>query len=153
MKRITCLCMLSTYLLIAHVLPGHFDFACAKCIGKDLVNIRSGPSLKSNVIFLAPLGYPLKIEKVKGKWAFFRDWEDNTGWVYKSLVSDIETAIILVESANVRSSAGKQSRVVAKGKRGDIYKVLARNGKWVRLGYFFEGEAVGWVRADLVFGE
>lgn len=139
--------------MIIPALVTHPDPACAKSIGRDQVNIRSGPSLKSSISFHAPLGYPIKIEKEKGKWVFFRDWENNTGWVYKPLVSDVETAVVLVESANLRSSAGKKYRVVAKAKRGEIYKVLARNGRWVHLGYFFGGEAVGWVRSDLVFGD
>lgn len=145
---ILCACFLIIPALVMH--PGS---AWAKSIGRDQVNIRSGPSLTSGIAFHAPLGYPVKIEKEKGKWAFFRDWENNTGWVYKPLICDIETAVILVESANVRSSAGKKYAVVAKAKRGQIYKVLARNGNWVHLGYYFGGEAVGWVRSDLVFGE
>jgi uncharacterized protein YgiM (DUF1202 family) len=73
--------------------------------------------------------------------------------MYKPLVSEIDTAVILVEKANLRSSAGKKYRVVKKAGRGEIYKMLARNGNWVRLGYFFEDEPVGWVRSDLIFGD
>lgn len=153
MKRIVRLSVLSTCLMIGPALVVHSGSASAKSIVKDQVNIRSGPSIKSSIIFNAPLGYPIEIKKEKGKWVFFRDWENRTGWVYKSLVTDVETAVVLVETANVRSSAGKQNHVVAKAKKGEIYKVLARNGNWVQLGYFFGDEVAGWVRSDLVFGD
>ncbi|MGV8074169.1 MAG: SH3 domain-containing protein [Syntrophobacteraceae bacterium] len=153
MKRSIRLSALLTYLIIGIALPALPGSTYAKSIGKDQVNIRSGPSIKSRVILRAPLGTPIKIEKEKGDWVFFRDWLNNTGWVHKPLISDIETAVILVENANMRSSASIKSEVVAKATRGEIYKVLEKNGKWVHLGYYMENEPVGWVRSDLVFGE
>jgi uncharacterized protein YgiM (DUF1202 family) len=151
-NRIVCASALCTFLVIGYVLLTFSGSAFAQSIGKDRVNIRSGPSLKSRIIYQAPLGYPVKIEKEKGDWVFFRDWENMTGWVYKPLVSDIETAVILVKIANVRSSAGRRHKVVTKVKRGEIYKVLAKNGNWVHLGYYFDDDPLGWVRSDLVFG-
>jgi SH3-like domain-containing protein len=127
--------------------------AHAKSIGKDQVNIRSGPSATTSIVFEAPLGYPIEIKKQEGKWVYFRDWENNTGWVYKPLVSNIKTAVILVETANVRSSASTKSNIVAKAEIGEIYKVLGTKNNWVRLGYYHGGSPLGWIRADLVFGE
>lgn len=124
---------------------------CADSILKDQVNIRSGPSMKSDVSFRAPLGYPIKIEKVQGDWVYFCDWENNRGWIHKPLVSKVKTAVILVTEANLRSSGSTKSKVVAIAKRGEIYKVLTTKGEWIQLGYFFGGDPVGWVRSDLVF--
>jgi SH3-like domain-containing protein len=152
MKKVIGLSILSACFIVGAVLPAQPGTARAKCIGKDKVNIRSGPSLQSGIISHAPLGYPIEIEKEKGDWIFFKDWENNTGWVYKNLVSDLETAVILV-NANVRSAAGKRHKVIAKARRGDIYKMIGREGNWVRLGYFFGDEPFGWIRSDLVFGD
>lgn len=127
--------------------------AMAKSIARDNVNIRAQPSLNAAIVFTAPLGYPIKIEKEVDKWALFKDWQDRSGWVYKPLISDKKTAVIEVEKANIRSSATTSSRVVATGTMGEIYEILTLQGEWVRLGYYHGGAAVGWVRSDLVFGE
>jgi len=127
--------------------------ADGKSIGKDQVNIREQPSLNSPVLYTAPLGYPIEIKKENGDWLFFHDWQDNSGWVYKSLVSDIDTAVILVEKANIRSAATTSAGVVANAEQGEIYTILARDNNWVKLGYYQSGTTAGWIRDDLVFGE
>jgi len=136
--------------------PLTLGLACAlqaKSIGRDQVNIRSGPSLNSSVISTAPLGYPIKIEKEVDNWSNFQDWQQKNGWVHTSLVSNIDTAVILVEKANLRSAAGINAKVQATAAQGEIYKILEKDGNWVKLGYYHGGEAVGWVRDDLIFGE
>lgn len=140
-------------LLIAPMVLGLAGSLEAKSIGKDQVNIRSGPNLKSKVIFSAPLGYPIKIEKQSNKWSFFRDWQNNTGWVYDPLISDIDTAVILVEKANVRSQPTTSSKVMAIAEMGEIYTILSKNGNWVKLGYYHGGSELGWIRDDLIFGD
>lgn len=139
-------------LLIAHMVLGLAGSLEAKSIGKDQVNIRSGPNLKSKIIFSAPLGYPIKIEKQANNWSFFRDWQNNTGWVYDPLISDINTAVILVEKANVRSQPSTSSKVMAIAELGEIYTILSKNGNWVKLGYYHGGSELGWIRDDLIFG-
>ncbi|GLI35382.1 SH3 domain-containing protein [Desulforhabdus amnigena] len=139
--------------LVCFTLLSDPAFAATKSIGKDNVNIRSGPSLNDKIIYEAPLGYPIKIEKEQGKWVFFRDWENDAGWVYKSFVSEIPTAVVLVKVANVRNSPGTAHKVVAKVHRGEIYKIVGKKGDWIKLGYYSGGEEIGWIRRDLLFGD
>jgi SH3-like domain-containing protein len=140
-------------LLIAPMVMALAGSAHGNSIGKDEVNIRSQPSLNSDILFTLPLGYPIEIEKEADNWAFFRDWQDNTGWVYKPLISDTKTAVILVDKANVRSAASPKATVVASAVLGEIYTILTREGNWVKLGYYHGGTALGWIRDDLVFGD
>jgi len=151
LKKISWLVLFCGGVLTGIALLAISGSAGAESISKDKVNIRSGPSIKNRIIFKAPLGYPIKVEKKKGEWVFFRDWENDTGWVHKRLVSEVETAVIRVKIANVRSSPGKEHQVAAKASRGEIYRVLERSANWLKLGYYFGGEVVGWVRSDLVF--
>ncbi|MDR2549692.1 MAG: SH3 domain-containing protein [Desulfobulbus sp.] len=125
----------------------------AKSIAKDQVNIREKPDLNSAILYTAPLGYPIEIKKEEKGWVYFHDWLDNSGWVHKPLVSDIDTAVILVEKANIRGSASASANVVASAEQGEIYTILAKEGDWVKLGYYQSGTAVGWIRNDLVFGD
>lgn len=124
----------------------------AKSIAKDEVNVRSGPSLKSSVLYKAPLGYPIQIEKENGEWAYFRDWVDNRGWVHKDMISNIRTAVVSVKKANIRSGPGTRNRIVAEAGEGEIYKVFQRKGDWIQIGYYHGEEPLGWVRNDMVFG-
>nr|WP_320013225.1 SH3 domain-containing protein [uncultured Desulfobulbus sp.] len=140
-------------LLIAPLVLGLSCTLEAKSIGKDQVNIRSNPSTKSKILFSAPLGYPISIEKESKDWVFFKDWQNNKGWVYKPLVSNIDTAVILVEKANVRSQPTVKSKAMAIAEMGEIYKILSKSGNWVKLGYYHGGSEVGWIRDDLIFGE
>ncbi len=127
--------------------------ACAKSIKKDEVNIRAEPSTSSDILYKAPLGYPIIIEKESKGWVYFRDWENNRGWVHKPLVSDIQTAVVKTDKANIRSAPNDKAKVVTKAEIGEIYKILASKGQWVHLGYYHGGASVGWIHADLIFGQ
>lgn len=140
------LCLSSLFFAFAATADG-------KSIGQDNVNIREQPGMNSTVLFTVPLGYPIKIKKEEGNWIFFHDWQDQNGWVYKPLVSDIDTAVILVDKANIRSAATHRATVVANAKQGEIYTILSKKNNWVKLGYYYDGTAVGWIRDDLIFGE
>jgi len=122
-------------------------------IGKDNVHVRSGPGLKYRVIFRAPLGYPVQVIKRQKKWVKIKDWEGTVGWVYRPLLSDVMTVVLMRSSTNVRNGPGLGNDVLRKVERGEIYKVLGAKSNWIHIGYYFEEEPVGWIRRDLVFGD
>jgi uncharacterized protein YgiM (DUF1202 family) len=124
-----------------------------KSIGKEKVNVRSGPGLNNNVLFTAHLGYPLQVVERKGDWARFKDWAGNTGWVYRPLLADIPTAVVLKENVNVRRGPGLRHRVVTQVDKGEVYRIFDHNGKWLKIGYYLEKEEIGWIRSDLVWGD
>lgn len=141
-------------LLILIILPAAPVWAATmESIGKDEVNVRAKPSTQSDVLFQACLGYPIHLEKQQGEWALIQDWQDNTGWVYKPLLSRINTAIVLVDNANIRKGPGLSNPVVRRASRGEIYKVFGERGHWVKIGYYLENKVIGWMREDLVWGE
>ena len=133
-------------LLVAQAAP-------ARSIAKDETNIRSGPNLQSEILFTVPRGYPIEVQERSGEWTRFQDWQGNSAWVYSSLVSDVNTAVILVDKANIRSTGATSAAVAAVAEIGEIYKVLSKKGDWVQLGYYDSTAPVGWIRHDLVFGE
>jgi SH3-like domain-containing protein len=129
-------------------------WASTGSIKKDKVNVRSAPSLKSDVLFQAHLGYPVEVAQTKGKWVKIKDWQDNVGWVYRPLISKkVHTAVIMPEKVNIRKGPGKKYRVVAQGECGEVYKVFKKKDGWVKVGYYLENQQVGWVRHDLLWGE
>jgi SH3-like domain-containing protein len=138
-------------LVVLSVVPGLASNM--QSIGKDRVNVRAKPNLKSDVVFEAFLGYPIQIEKQQNNWVYFTDWKNNNGWVYKPLISRIQTALVLVDEANIRKGPGLNRPVVRQATKGEIYKIFDEKGEWVKVGYYLENEVIGWIRQDLVWGD
>jgi uncharacterized protein YgiM (DUF1202 family) len=146
MKKILSISML---LLFAGVTAG---YAKTMSIAKDDVNVRSKPSEKAQVLYQAPRGYPVLVKKRQKNWYYVEDWQGNKGWVYAKLVSPISTTVVEVDEANVRKGPSQKKAMVTKAKQGEIYKVLASRPDWVKIGYYFEKEPLGWINDDLVWG-
>lgn len=124
-----------------------------KSISKDRVNVRSKPSLNSEILFQAHMGYPIQVEKQENNWVNFTDWKNQSGWIYKPLVSNTKTAVILVDNANIRKGPNLSKPIVMKASQGDIYKIFGERNNWVNIGYYIENEKIGWIRDDLVWGD
>jgi len=113
--------MHTTFCLVAALvmlLVGPVYAATMQSIGKDKVNVRSKPDLNSEVLFEVSLGYPIQIEKQQNNWVYFTDWKKQAGWVFKPLVSQTQTAVILVDNANIRKGPSPKKPVVMKASPG-----------------------------------
>ena len=53
---------------------------------KSKCNIRSGPGLKDQVLFIAERGVPFLVIGTKGKWIHVRHADGPEGWIHSSLV-------------------------------------------------------------------
>ena len=148
MRKIFCLVVASVVLSVSPLLASSMQ-----SIRKDLVNVRSKPALNSEVVFQASLGYPVQIEKQENNWVYCTDYKSQTGWVYKPLLSNTQTAVILVEDANIRKGPSLSKPVVLQASKGEIYKIFDEKGQWVKVGYYLENEVIGWIREDMVWGD
>ena len=148
MRKIICLVVASVVLSVSPVLASSMQ-----SIRKDSVNVRSKPDLNAEVVFQASLGYPVQIEKQKRNWVYCIDYKNQAGWVYKPLLSETQTAVVLVEEANIRKGPSLRRPVVMQASKGEIYKIFDEKGQWVKVGYYLENEVIGWIRDDLVWGD
>jgi SH3-like domain-containing protein len=148
MRKIICLAVAAVVLSVSPGLASSMQ-----SIRKDSVNVRSNPNLNSEVVFQASLGYPVQIEKQQSDWVFCTDWKNQAGWVYKPLVSKTQTAVVLVEDANIRRGPSLRKPVVMQADKGEIYKIFGEKGEWVKVGYYLENEVIGWIRQDMVWGD
>jgi SH3-like domain-containing protein len=148
MNKFFCLVAALVMMLVGPVFA-----ATMQSIGKDQVNVRSKPDLNSEVLFELSLGYPIQVEKQQDNWVYFTDWKNQAGWVFKPLVSKTQTAVILVDNANIREGPSLSKPVVMKASKGDIYKIFGEKDDWVHVGFYLENEKIGWIRDDLVWGE
>ena len=114
------------------------------------VNIRSGPGTNYEILWQAGQYYPLNILEKKGNWYYFSDFEQDKGWIYVTLVSDIPSLVVKVDEANVRSGPGKKYPLVFKALKGVSFKVLKTKGNWVQVKHG-DGD-IGWIYRSLLWG-
>lgn len=115
---------------------------------KDGVNLRSGPATNNEVLFQLPAGYPLKVLARKGKWLKVSDFENDKGWVFKTLVSRTPYVIVNVKECNARSGPGTGFKKVGTLAREVILKKIGRKGEWVKVSH---PQLTGWVHSKLVW--
>jgi SH3-like domain-containing protein len=117
-------------------------------IGKDGVNLRSGPDTKYSVIYELPEGYPLKVLSKQGEWLKVSDFENDQGWVYAPLVTNAQYVIVIVGNGNVRSGPGTNYDPVGTVVREVVLKQVGRQGDWIK---FEHPQLTGWIHRKLVW--
>ena len=117
----------------------------------SVVNMRSGPGLKAPVTWTIPQGYPLQVVGRKGDWVQVRDFENDKGWVKRSLTTNKPHHVVKAPVANIRSAPNTGSRIVGKAERGDVLRTLQTQGNWVKVHIADQGPT-GWVARSLLWG-
>jgi|JI8StandDraft_1071087.scaffolds.fasta_scaffold50858_2 SH3-like domain-containing protein len=115
-----------------------------------LVNMRSGPGTRYQVNWQLEKGYPLQIIARKGKWLKVRDFENDQGWISRSVTTSTPHYIVKVPVANIRKGPGTRHAIVAKAVRYDLLRTRERRGNWVRVKHVDGPE--GWVSRKLLWG-
>jgi SH3-like domain-containing protein len=116
----------------------------------DNANVRTGASKDSPVSMELFQGYPLKIAKKKGEWYKISDYEQDTGWIHKSIVKKCDTVIVNAKnSINMRSGPTTKDSVVANVERGVVLTKLSTQGKWTKVRH--SSGTVGWIYSPLLW--
>lgn len=124
-------------------------------IKADKVNLRTGPGKDYSVKWEYGSGFPLKIVDRKGEWFKTKDFENDTGWIHKSLLSDIPHAIVKAnrnkdEKINIRSGPGSENKIIGKAYYGVVFRVLKHQSGWVKVKH--ESGITGWISSNLLWG-
>ncbi len=114
------------------------------------VNMRAGPDLRSEVLWELRRGYPLKVLKRRGRWLQVVDFENDRGWVARSLTGKSPHHVVKSSTANVRKGPGTRNPIIGKAKYGETLRTLTVRGKWVRVQR--EGGQKGWIAKGLLWG-
>lgn len=119
-------------------------------VKKDNVNVRTGPGTDNPVSMELFAGYPLKVIKKQGEWIKFSDFENDTGWIHKSLVTKGDSVIINAKkSVNMRSGPSTKNSIVADIERGVVLTKISQKGKWTQVRH--SSGTVGWVYNPLIW--
>ena len=120
-------------------------------IKKDGVNVRSGPSTDNDVRWEVFKDFPLEILKRDGDWANCRDYEGDSGWIHKDLLSKNKTVIVKKKKVNLRNvpSTGSNSKIIAIVKYGVVFDVLDKKGDWLKVKH--DDGTKGWIYNTLIW--
>ena len=119
------------------------------------VNLRSGPGTKYQVKWEYGKGFPLKVISKKGDWVKVSDFENDSGWIYKPLLSKKGHMIVKAfkdknKRINIRSGPGTRYKVVGKAYYGVVFETLGQENGWAKVRH--ESGLVGWIKRTLVWG-
>lgn len=116
----------------------------------EKVNLRSGPSSESSILWEYGNGFPLRILQTKGSWYKTVDFENDTGWVYNKLVDKTPHLIVKKKRVNIRSGPGSKYKLLGKANYGVVFKTLNQSAGWAKVQHV--NGLVGWIRRDLLWG-
>lgn len=116
----------------------------------DNANVRTGPGTNYPASMELFLGYPLKVLKQQGDWYKITDFENDTGWIHKSIVKQCDSVIVNAKkSLNMRSGGSTKASIVADVERGVVMKKIESKGKWTKVRH--SSGTTGWIYSPLLW--
>lgn len=119
-------------------------------IARESVTMRSGPGTKHTAQWTLSKGYPLKVTASSGQWVKVRDFENDTGWVYKPMTNQVRHHIVKASTANLRSGPATRYKLVGKAGYGEVLRALDQRDRWVKVRT--DAGVQGWVARSLLWG-
>ena len=147
-RRFSVVCASST-LIAALCLTPALAADYVSVVG-DNVNVRTGAGTDYEVSMELFQGYPLKVLETQGEWLKVVDFENDSGWIHQSLVSEGNTVIVNGnKSVNMRAEPSTNATIVATVDRGVVMTKLETQGKWTKLKH--STGLVGWIYQPLLW--
>ena len=119
-------------------------------VSREEVNLRSGPGTRYSAEWVLSRGFPMKVVGRRGDWLQVQDFENDKGWILRTLTSNTAYHIVKVKTANLRSQPTTRSRILGKVSYGDALKTLERKSGWVKVQR--DGGLRGWISRNLLWG-
>lgn len=96
-------------------------------------NVRIGPNKKKyHVCLILKQKVPLKILDEQGDWRLIEDWEGETGWIHKRLLTDKLQAIIIIKVANIYAKPSTNISIIAKAPKHVILPITDCDITWCK---------------------
>ena len=116
---------------------------------KPVANIRSGPGPTYDILWKVEKYYPIFVIEKRDPWYHFKDFEDDMGWVHKSLVKKVEAVITKKDLCNIRSGPGTGNKILFTVEKGIPFKVIKHQGPWLNIEHADKDK--GWIHNSLVW--
>ena len=121
-----------------------------RSVARPSINMRAGPGTHHDAQWRLTRGYPLEIIGREGSWYQVRDFERDTGWIHRPLLSRAPHHIVKANVANIRAAPGTRSRILGKARYGEVLRTVEKRPQWVKVRD--EGGLVGWISRRLLWG-
>jgi SH3-like domain-containing protein len=115
----------------------------------SVANIRSGPGTQYDILWKVEKYYPIFVIEKKDPWYQFKDFEDDKGWVHKSLVDKVEAVITKKDLCNIRSGPGTDNKILFTVEKGIPFKVIKHQDHWLHIEHADKDK--GWIHDSLVW--
>jgi len=115
----------------------------------SVANIRSGPGEKYDILWKVEKYYPILVIEKKSSWYYFKDFEDDNGWVHQSLVDQVDAVITNKDLCNIRSGPGTDNKILFTVEKGIPFKVIKRQDHWLQIEHADKDQ--GWIHDSLVW--
>lgn len=143
------------FFLLLFLFSAHIVMAEILSVKGDNVNLRAEPNTSSNVKWEYGKGFPLKIVQKKGDWLKVSDFEKDTGWIHRSMLTKTPHVIVNVNknstrNINIRSGPSSSSAIVGKAYYGVVFEKLEVKSGWIKVRH--ETGLIGWVKGTLLWG-
>ncbi|HID01877.1 MAG TPA: peptide-binding protein [Desulfobacterales bacterium] len=130
-------------------------YAKMRSIRGDKVQLRSGPGTKYASKWEYGDGFPLKVLSQKGSWVKVKDFENDTGWVFKKYLTSKPHMIVKVNKGkkkkiNIRSGPGTKFKIVGRAYYGVVFRTLGQEKGWAKVRH--ESGLTGWIKRSLLWG-
>jgi len=141
----------SALALIGGVLTSMSAHAEMVSVSRAEANFRAGPGTRYQANWRLDKGYPLVVISRKGNWIQARDFENDRGWIYRSLTNRVPHHVVRVATANLRQQPTTRSRILSRLDYGEVLRTLGKKGGWVKV-RAEKGGPAGWIAKNLVWG-
>lgn len=112
--------------------------------------LRSGAGTQHEAMWLLDPGYPLVVLGRQGNWLQVRDFEDDTGWIYRPLTGATRHHVVTSATANIRRGPSTRTPVLGQARYGEVLRTLEKREQWVKVKK--PGGPTGWVARRLLWG-
>ena len=114
-----------------------------------IAKIRSGPGVEYDELWTVEKYYPVVVIDESETWYFFRDFEGDQGWIYKTLLDHTPSVITRKNGCGVRSGPGKTDEILFTVEAAIPFKILDHKEKWIQVEHS-DGDR-GWIHQHCVW--
>lgn len=116
----------------------------------DFINVRVGPGKRYPIRWIyTRKHYPVEIIEEFAHWRKIRDANGDGGWIHKSLISSMRTAIVMDKAHYLYSRPNATSAPVLRASAGVIGALLSCNSDWCLMQI---KDYDGWIRKTDIWG-
>ncbi|HVY06686.1 MAG TPA: SH3 domain-containing protein [Burkholderiales bacterium] len=121
-----------------------------KSVTEPAAILYDAPSTKAQKLFVLSSGYPVEVVvKVEG-WTKVRDDAGDFAWIENAHLSDKQTVMVKIASAEIRQAASDASPVVFTAEKGVYLDLLEMSSGWVKVRH--RDGAIGYVKLSQIWG-